>query len=171
MSNVFLRVDKDWLGIGFSPIELLIVSQILEYQTKDNQCFISDETMATNFGVSSSTIARAVKGLETKGLLNRDTKNTNKGRLRYLTINIDKLNALHNSQNDSCENKEVRNSQFDNSANVNLTFSNRQNDSIKDNNKKINNKKENCELNPKGKVEVMSEVLKDCSKNPNEFNF
>ena len=171
MSNYFLRVDKDWLGIGFSPIELLIVSQILEYQTKDNQCFISDETMATNFGVSSSTIARAVKGLEAKGLLNRDTKNTNKGRLRYLTINIDKLNALRNSQNDSCENKEVRNSQFDNSANVNLTFSNRQNDSIKDNNNKINNKKENCELNPKGKVEVMSEVLKDCSKNPNEFNF
>lgn len=171
MSNYFLRVDKDWLGIGFSPIELLIVSQVLEFQTKDNECFISDETMATNFGVSSSTIARAVKGLETKGFLNRDTKNTNKGRLRYLTINIDKLNALRNSQNDSCENKEVRNSQFDNSANVNLTFSNRQNDSIKDNNNKINNKKENCELNPKGKVEVMSEVLKDCSKNPNEFNF
>lgn len=53
MSNgLFLKVEKNLFGIGLNPIEILIVSQVMEYQTKNRECFISDDTLANNFGVS-----------------------------------------------------------------------------------------------------------------------
>lgn len=84
MTNIFLKVNKDLFSIGLNPTEILIAAQILEYQTKELDCFISDESFAKDFGVSQSTISRAIKSLESQGILVRKTKNTQKGKLRYL---------------------------------------------------------------------------------------
>lgn len=174
MSNLFLKVNKDLFGIGLNPIEILIVSQVLEFQTKKLECYITDESFAKDFNVSRSTIARAVKALEDKGVLNRQTTNIKGGKLRYLTINIDKIEELINKcQNDTCknENEEINKCQFDYCTSVNLTIDKQQNDTIKDKRKDKNIKDNEVGVIPKGKVEVMSEVLKECSKNPNNFNF
>ena len=155
-NETFLKVNKSLFGSGLKPIELLIVSQVLEYQTKKLDCFISDEALASNFGVSNSTISRAIRELEGKGILSKKTTNTQKGKLRYLFIDEAKLNAFPNSQNDSC-------------GIVNLTISNKQNDSIKDN---IKDKtiKDNLTEKPT-RVEVVNEVVKQSSSSNGSFNF
>lgn len=147
----YLKVEKSLYGLGFSPVELLIISQILEYQTKNMDCFISDEAMANNFGVSSSTISRAVGKLKREEFIETNTKYVQKGRIRYLTVN---LNKLHNKQNDVCkDNNNSTNSNLPIAEKSNCLFRNKQNESVKDKYENKNNKKENCELNPIEKKE------------------
>ena len=94
MSNVFLKVDKDLFKLGLNPLEILIVSQIAEFQTNTGDCFISDRTLAENFCVSESTITRALKALESKGIISRETKSTRGGKERHITINYNQLATL-----------------------------------------------------------------------------
>lgn len=186
MSNgKFLSINKSLFGIGLNPIELLIVSQVLEFEKNDLDCFISDEALAKNFGVSESTVSRAISGLKRKNILAANTKNTQKGKIRYLTVLTSGLEALSNSQNDSCENqdKSISNSQNDSCGNVNLPISNKQNDSIKDNikNKTLKDNNEikqpqaavyiSLENDPKDKVQVVKEVMKNSTTTDGKFKF
>lgn len=123
--------------MGLTPVEILIVAQIMEFQTKNKECFISDDVMSENFGVSKSTISRAVSALEKKGILTRQTKNVQRGKERHLYISTSGLEAYRKSQNESCESTNVKmttcKSQNDSCGNSKLTFSKKQNESIKDN--------------------------------------
>lgn len=173
MTNLFLKVNKDLFGIGLSPIEILIVAQVLEYQTKNMDCFISDESFANDFGVSQSTISRAISGLKKKNILAADVKNTQKGKLRYLTVLTAEIEERAKRQNDSCENEDssLPNSQIDSCGNVNLPISNKQNDSIKDK-LKDNTIKDNSTMDhPKGKVELVCEMMKNSTSSSGEFKF
>jgi predicted transcriptional regulator len=171
MANEFLKVDKDLFGLGLKPIELLIVAQILEYQTKKLDCFISNEYLSNAFGVSKDTINEAMKKLEQKKILRRETTNKQQGRLRLCFINEDELDNLRNRQNA-------------NSAIGKMPTDNRQNQSIKDNikdniiknNKDVINQPQvaDCITSanaPKGKVEVVSEVMKASTDINNNFKF
>lgn len=63
----------------------------MEFQTNTGDCFMSNEQFASNFGVSASTIKRAIDNLEIKGFIARDTKNIKGGRIRHMTINFKKI--------------------------------------------------------------------------------
>ena len=169
MTDKFLKVNKDLLGIGLAPIEILIISQVLEFQTKDMDCFVSNETFAKDYNVSQSTISRAITTLKNKGFLNSVEKRTRQGTTRYLTVNVGKIEEVSTKQNaDSIEDSTCH---FAQSALSNLTNSTKQNDLVKDN-IKDNNIKEKENLNhPRGKVEVVKNVMKDSTSSKGEFKF
>lgn len=91
-NNTFLQVDKSILGKGLTPIEILILAQVMEFNRTTGDCFISDSRLATQFGVSESTITRALGSLENKKYIIRDTKNVKGGKTRHI--------LLPSSQND-----------------------------------------------------------------------
>lgn len=173
MTDKFLKVNKDLFGIGLAPIEILIISQVLEYQTKNMDCFESNEKFATDFGMSQSTVSRAITSLKNKGYLKSVEERTRAGTTRYLSINIDKIDEkvkeVSTKQNaDSIEDSTCH---FAQSALSNLTNSTKQNDLVKDNIKN-NNIKEKENLNhPKGKVEATKEVMKDSTDSNGKFKF
>lgn len=57
-------------------------------------CFISNEQLAKQFGSSLSTVKRTIASLEKMEYLNRDTKNTNQGKERFLTLNQETIEKL-----------------------------------------------------------------------------
>ena len=98
---MFLKVEKDLLETGLSPIEILVIAQIMEFETNTGDCFISNDVLAKLFGVSTTTIDRCLKGLETKGLIKRDTKiKANGGKERHIRT------TLSNKQNEVSSNKQ-----------------------------------------------------------------
>lgn len=91
MTNKFLQINKDLFYLGLSPIELLVLSQVMELDRNTKNCFISDEKLADNFCVSKSTISRALTNLDGKGFIIRATKNVKGGKERHITPNIDAI--------------------------------------------------------------------------------
>lgn len=153
MSNLFLKVDKDLFKIGLSPIEILIVAQVLDFQLKKMDCYISNESFAKDFSMSEKTVGRAIKSLEDKGILSRQSTNTRNGKLRYMTINTDKITEISKGQNDPCESnesndKEISKGQFVPSAKVNLSNSKGQDDPIKEKEKEKKENQENGFISP-----------------------
>lgn len=186
MTDKFLKVNKDLFGIGLSPIEILIVSQVLEYQTKGMECFESDASFAADFGMSESTVSRAIGALKKRGILTADTRNVQRGKIRYLNVKTSVIDEIHKRQNDSCENsgQEVPKTQIASCGNVNLPISNKQNDSIKDNIKDNNLKDNNSVIDqptadritlvadaPRGRVEAVKDVMKNSTNSDKSFKF
>ena len=130
----FLAINKEWLGKGLNPTEILILSQVAEYERNTGDCFISDKAMSELFGVSESTISRAVKALEDKGFLKRETKNVRGGKERHIHLTNSKMTVDSDEQASNCL-----------LTNVNLTIDNKQNDLIKENNKRKDLKENLCE--------------------------
>lgn len=85
--KTYLRLYKDWLKLGLSPIELLVLGQVAEFNLGNNECFESDAKFAEDFNVSESTITRALRSLEGKGFITRYTRSTQQGRTRTITYN------------------------------------------------------------------------------------
>ena len=131
MSNYFMKVNKELFKSGLSPLEILIVSQIEEFNINTGDCFISDATLAENFGVSESTVKRAIKALEEKGYITRETRNVKGGKVRHMRIA-----KTYKCQNEPC-------------TSVKMNFDKVQNDTIKDN-IKHNSLKDNYGLLPSG---------------------
>ena len=158
MSNYFMKVDKDLFKLGLSPIEILIVAQVMEFNTNTGDCFISDKTLAENFSVSESTITRTLKGLETKGLISRNTKNAKGGKERHITVNTEVITKIikdkeKEKEKDNTTSKMPLDESIQPSKRLlttsKLTIDNKQNDLIKD--KGIDKGKDNvCGLLPNG---------------------
>lgn len=131
MTNYFLKVNKDLFKRGLNPLEILLISQIAEFQGNTGDCFISDKALAENFGVSESTITRTLKALESKGYIVRETKNVKGGKERHIKVNERKL------KEDSTTSKMTLDGGIQASkcllSTSNLTVDNKQNDLIKDN--------------------------------------
>lgn len=164
MTDKFLKVNKSLFSIGLAPIEILIIAQVLEYQTKNMDCFVSNETFAKDYNVSQSTVSRAITTLKNKGFLNSVEKRTRQGTTRYLTVNIGKIEEVSTKQNaDSIEDSTC---QFAKSALSNLTNSTKQNDLVKDNVKDNNikdNEKTDAPKEGRSRLEADKAVMKDCN--------
>jgi len=160
MNNYFLKVNKDLFNLELSPIELLVLAQVMEFDTNTNNCFITDEQLAKQFNVSTKTISRSMKSLEEKGYIKRDTKSKKGGKSRtieFLKHNIDKaltkdkMSLEEKEEEFRKDNLSLDNGQNDFSTTDKLSFDNGQNDLIKDNIKdkekeKIKDNKENYNL-------------------------
>lgn len=104
MANLFLKVDKRFFFLGIDPLGILILSQIDEYTSKGMTCFISNEQLAKQFGSSLSTVKRIIANLEKMEYLNRDTKNTNQGKERFLTLNQETIEKTYaKAQSELCQ--------------------------------------------------------------------
>lgn len=142
MTNNFLKVNKDFFKLELNPTEILILSQIEEYNRTTKDCFMSDEAFAAQFGVSKSTISREMKILESKGFITRETKNVKGGKERHIHINFNNIeSALANVKMTLDGSQQTSNCLL---SNVKLPIVNKQNDSIKENikEKRKNNKGE-----------------------------
>lgn len=147
-TKIFWRVYKDLSkvqGID-SSLEMLIVAQVLEWESNNRECFESDASMAEHFRASESTVSRAIKKLVDKGLLTKTLKNTQTGRIRILKscpaklaimrpeTQKNKLNSGKPQSSNCLDDISPEESQQANclSATVNLTVPKQQNDSLKD---------------------------------------
>lgn len=141
MANYYLQVDKNLFNMGLTPVEILLIAQIAEFQRNTGDCFMSDKALADNFGVSESTIKRELKRLEELGFISRDTKNVKGGRERHMTVNQDKINEELTKRNLSLVN--TNKAQNEPCTSVKMSFDKGQIDTIKDNINKIIEKDNN----------------------------
>lgn len=137
MTNLFLKVNKDIFKLGLNPTEILILAQAMEFQTNTGDCYISNDTLAEQFGVSTKTISRALGTLEEKGFITRNTRNIKGGKERHMIVNIANIEAALTKDNLSIVKEEPKTPQGTKCplTRDNLSIDNGQIDSIKDNRK------------------------------------
>ena len=127
----FLAVNKDFLKLGLNPTEILLLSQIDEFNRNTGDCYMSDEVFAAQFGVSKSTISREMKVLESKGFIVRETKNVKGGKERHIHINLNNIKSALTNINLTLDGSQQTSNCL--LSNVKLPIVNKQNDSIKEN--------------------------------------
>lgn len=88
MTNYFLQINKDLLSNGLSPIEILLTAQVMEFQKNNMTCYMTDEQLADAFGVSKSTVSRALSKLaDERRFINRHTETVKSKQVRTLSFN------------------------------------------------------------------------------------
>ena len=133
MSNVFLKVNKDLFNLELNPTEILILAQVIEFNTNTGECFMTDAQFAKNYNVSVSTVSRAIKSLESKGFIERKTKNVKGGKERHIFVKLNKIEEELTKVNLKVdEDLQTSNCLV---SNVNLPIDKEQNELIKDNGK------------------------------------
>ena len=137
MNSNFLAVNKNYFEKGLKSIDLLLISQIEEFERNNCKCTITNKKFANMFGESESTIKRTIDKLEELKIIKRDTitnvSGSNKSRQRTLSIN-NKARFIMDSGSDK------QGSNIDEARFI-MNESKVHNDPIKD--KEKNNKKEN----------------------------
>lgn len=91
MTNNFLAIDKNWFKHKLKPLDLLLLAQVAEFERNTGEFFMSNITLAEQFGVSPNTIQNRIDFLTKEQYLIRDTKTTNSGKERYLKVNYNKF--------------------------------------------------------------------------------
>ena len=163
MTNLFLKVNKDLFKLGLNPTEILVLAQIMEFNTNTGDCFMSDKAFAEAFGVSESTISRELKVLEKKGFITRTTKNIKGGKERHITINAEKIEQELTIVNLTVD-EDIQESNCL-LSNVNLPVVNRQIDFIKDNSIEIK-EEDNIKglISPNGESNPLTKQIPKVSK-------
>lgn len=158
----FLAVNKKYFRNGLKSIDILIISQIEEFERNDCKCFISNEQFSEMFGESVSTIKRTLDKLEDLKIIKRTNSyiegNGRSNKQRVLSLTNRSKWKVHN---------EPTNGRMEGSNNNNGRFKNEEwkvhNEPLKDNLK--NNLKENLSKreNANAKKENHNRVLEDLS--------
>ena len=86
-------MEKEYFGKGLKAIDLLILSQVEEFDRNDCTCYMTDEQLMFITGAKRSAVRASLNRLEDKNILVRDTKLVvgngcaNKRRTLYLNKN------------------------------------------------------------------------------------
>ena len=88
---MFLSVDKDLFKLDLSPAEVLIISQIREFEKTTGKCFVGNAMLAQMLNIQERQVQRIVKGLCDRGIINRSVVNEGQRKIRYMTVNEDRL--------------------------------------------------------------------------------
>ena len=175
MTNLFLKINKDLFNLGLNPTELVLLAQIMEFDTNNKVCYMTNEQFAKMLNVSERTVSRALNDtLQSKGYITIINPKS-KSRSFQLNRSVIEADVRQNVQEE--EHRQNVQENIDN-----LSNEHRQNDFIKDN-KKINIK-DNGVMNqpleadyitqadaPRGKVEAVSEVMKNSTNSQGGFKF
>ena len=104
----FLSINKKYFNIGLKSIDILILSQIEEYQRNNCECYITNQQFSDMFGESVSTIKRSIDKLEQKGMLERKTRSrTDNGKKsKERALNVIKVHSELNFKNKQGSNVE-----------------------------------------------------------------
>ena len=130
MTNVFLKVNKDLFKLGLNPTEVLLLAQIIEFNTTTGSFFMSDKALAELLNISDKTVSRALASVEEKGFITRETKNIKGGKSRTIVANMDKIERQLTTDNLSVEEPQGTKCPL---TTDNLSGDKGQNDFIKDN--------------------------------------
>ena len=147
--ELFLKVSKNryFDNKDLSPIDMLILSQIEEFERNEKSCYMASKTFASNFNVSEETINRSIKKLVSMQYINSTLNNEHKDGKIQTTRQLSIVKKDMACQND--------NTQDETSKNVSC-----QNDSQKDNyilkDKLKENKKDNTIANQNEKDKYTS---------------
>lgn len=88
MTQLFLKVNKDLFKLGLNPTEVLVLAQVIEFNTNTGDFYMSDKALAEMLNVSDKTISRTMKVLEDRKFITRATKNVKGGKERHITVNL-----------------------------------------------------------------------------------
>ena len=147
--ELFLKVSKNryFDNKDLSPLDMLILSQIEEFERNEKSCYMASKTFASNFNVSEETINRSIKKLVSMQYINSTLNNEHKDGKIQTTRQLSIVKKDMACQND--------NTQDETSKNVSC-----QNDSQKDNyllkDKLKENKKDNTIANENEKDKYTS---------------
>ena len=131
MTNLFLKINKDLFKLELNPTEILVLAQIMEFNTNTGDCFITDKQLAQQFNVSEKTISRSMKVLEDKNYIKRETRNVKGGKVRHINLNEYEINkAISTMDKLSFDNQQQSKCPL---TTDNLSIDKGQNDLIKDN--------------------------------------
>lgn len=72
MGGSFLAVYKELYGLGLKSVDILVISQIYEYQSRGLECYATNEQLSEWFGESVSTIKRTISKLCDLNIIERD---------------------------------------------------------------------------------------------------
>jgi predicted ArsR family transcriptional regulator len=75
--NGKLMVSKSLYSTGLNTTEMMLISQIEEFERSGNECFVTNQQFADWFGVSTKTIERTLDKLEENNYIKRETKTVN----------------------------------------------------------------------------------------------
>lgn len=86
----FLKVPKSYFGIGLQSIDVLILSQIAEFNSNGLECHMTNAQFMEMLGESEHKIQRSINKLVSMGLVSRETKSgkVNGSPKKYRKMNI-----------------------------------------------------------------------------------
>lgn len=119
----FLAVKKEYFGKGLKSIDLLILSQIEEFDRNNCICYMTNEQLMSITGAKCSAIDAALKRLVNKNIIIRETKlvtdngKANKRRTLYLRRNY--RDAILKNNICNVENQHIKDNLKD-KENINL---------------------------------------------------
>lgn len=138
MNVNFLAVNKNYLRMGLKSIDILILSQIEEFQRNECNCYVTNEQFSEMFGESKDTVKRSLNKLEEMNIIERKTSyvegNGRANRQRIIELNdVSKWRVQNapvkmegaNSDNGGCKNPECKEQ--------NAPIKEKEKDNIKDN--------------------------------------
>lgn len=70
----FLKINKDYFGKGLKPIDLLIISQIEEFDRNGCICYMTDEQFVHITGAKRTAVKSHLKRLEDMQIISRHTE-------------------------------------------------------------------------------------------------
>ncbi len=95
-NETFTIVYKGLFPLKLKPIDLLVLSRVIEWYNNDKICYETNKSLSDDFGVSEDNISDAIKRLEKRGLITKETKQNTGGRAgkqRKIFLNINGLKA------------------------------------------------------------------------------
>lgn len=72
--ETFLKVNKNYFNGKLKPLEILILSQIEEFNRNNRDCYLTNKQFAEMFCVGTATVARTIDSLVESGYLKRTTQ-------------------------------------------------------------------------------------------------
>ena len=73
MDGYFLAVYKELFGLGLNSLDMLIISQVYEYQRNSLDCHATNEQFSEWFGESLYKIERSIKKLSNLNIIDKQT--------------------------------------------------------------------------------------------------
>lgn len=96
----FLAVKKEYFGKGLKAIDLLILSQVEEFESNDCICYMTDEQFMDITGEGKSAVRASLDRLEKKNIIIRKTQvvsgNGKANRQRIIRFQHNYRNAILN---------------------------------------------------------------------------
>lgn len=86
----FLKVPKSYFGIGLQSIDVLILSQIAEFNSNGLECHMTNAQFMEMLGESEHKVQRSINKLVSIGLVSRETKSgkVNGSPKKYRKMNV-----------------------------------------------------------------------------------